>query len=86
MRKNDEHCAKITSQKATLLSLAVEWHAAGHITETKRNDITMIVSKAQFADFKPLLFVIPYSPVAGRVQMCLARSGRAWNLNTSFQI
>ncbi len=68
VENNDEHCEKIQSQRSTLLGLAVDWHAAGHITAAQRDDIVMIVTKATFPDWRPLLFVIPYAGVVGRVQ------------------
>ena len=66
--KSDEHNAKILSQKNSLMARAVEWCAAGHITEAKRDDLLTVVSMAQFPQWRPLLYVIPYSLVAGRVQ------------------
>jgi hypothetical protein len=65
---NDEHCAKIIDQRKTLLALAVDWCDEGLITPTERDDITMTVSKAGFPQWKPLLFVIPYAGVDGRVR------------------
>jgi hypothetical protein len=65
---NDEHCAKIIDQRKTLLALAVDWCNAGLIPPATRDDITMTVTKAGFPQWKPLLFVIPYASVAGRVQ------------------
>jgi hypothetical protein len=76
VRRTDEHCAKIADQRAVLLALAVEWHNGGKITDAARDDIAMIVSKATFNHWRPLLFVIPYAGVATRVQD-VARARRA---------
>ena len=65
---NDEHCAKIIDQRKTLMALAVDWCSAGLITTAIRDDITLTVSRATFQQWKPLLFVIPYAGVVGRVQ------------------
>lgn len=69
--------AKIVSQRTTLSALAVEWHAQGRISEDTRDDIIAIVGNATFADWKPLIFVIPYGPVAARTKLVprLKRAG-----------
>jgi hypothetical protein len=66
--RTDEHNAKINSQRATLLALAVDWFDAGFISANQRDDISMTISKAVFSHWRPLLFVIPYALVAARVQ------------------
>ena len=68
VRRTDEHCAKILDQKTGLLARAVDWHAAGLITDATRDDITMTVEKAPFSLWRPLLYVIPFAVVAKRVQ------------------
>ncbi len=76
VRRTDEHCAKIENQKKTLLGLAVNWWNDGKITEAKRDDITLILGKAPFKDWRPLIFLIPYPAVAARVEE-VARDRRA---------
>ena len=68
VRRTDEHCAKIIDQKKTLMALAVDWHREGHITEASRNDIVTSVNMAPFTYWRPLIFVIPYAIVTGRVE------------------
>lgn len=58
--KTDEHCDKIASQKKTLLALAELWCTDKHMAA--------IVSKARFPEWRPLLFVIPYSRVEARIK------------------
>jgi hypothetical protein len=68
VRRTDEHNPKINDHIKTLLALAVEWHNGGLITAAKRDDITMIVTKVPFSQWRPLIFVIPYAGVTGRVE------------------
>jgi hypothetical protein len=68
IRRPDGHNAKILSQKTTLLALAVDWCNAKHITEPERDNITAIVGMVPIDHWRPLLFVIPYAEVAGRVR------------------
>jgi len=69
VRDTDEHDDKIASQKKVVMALAVQWHADGHVTEAQRDEIIAVVTQARFNEWKPLVFVIPYVPVAGRVQL-----------------
>jgi hypothetical protein len=50
------------------MALAVDWHKASHITESARDDIVTSVNMAPFSYWRPLIFVVPYSTVAGRVE------------------
>ena len=65
--KTDEHDSKINSQKAILSALAVNWFAAGEINEAQRDEIVAVVNKARFPEWRPLIFVVPYAKVEGRV-------------------
>jgi hypothetical protein len=65
--QSDDHDAKIAEQRKTLLSLAVQWFTAGHITDADKDEITAIVSTARFPDWRPVVFIIPYATVAARV-------------------
>jgi hypothetical protein len=67
VKESDDHDSKIADQKKTLVSLAVQWFNAGHISDTARDDITAIVANARFPDWKPVLLLIPYHSVALRV-------------------
>jgi hypothetical protein len=67
--RGDDHDEKIESQKSSLLGLAVEWSKNGEIAEEDRDEITAIVTRASFKDWRPLLFVIPYEPIQTRVSL-----------------
>jgi hypothetical protein len=64
----DSHSAKITAQKITLSSLALEWAANGDITVEQKEDILYMVEKGPFNLWRPLLYVIPRAPVGPRLQ------------------
>lgn len=59
VQSKDSHSAKITAQKASLSTLAVKWAAAKEITEEQKEDIILMVDKATFDEWRPLLYVIP---------------------------
>jgi hypothetical protein len=65
----DRHSYKINSQKATLQKLALDWQAAGQITDPQRDEIIYITQHATFEDWRPLVYVIPTAPVSGRLQL-----------------
>lgn len=76
VERSDGHEPKIISQRTTLSALAVEWYSSGRITADTRDEILTILKMATFADWKPLIYVIPYGPVKGRVQS-VPRANRA---------
>jgi hypothetical protein len=49
--------------------LAVKWHKAGTISQNDRDDIVAMVTKSDFIDWRPLIYVIPYPTVSARVQL-----------------
>jgi hypothetical protein len=57
-RKRDEHASKITSQKAVLIGLAEEAFTKGRLSADDRDELVALVRHAQFADWRPLLYVI----------------------------
>lgn len=63
----DDHNAKIASQKTVLSGLAIDWHNNGAISEKDRDEIAAMVTAARITEWRPLLFVIPYSLVSSRV-------------------
>jgi hypothetical protein len=65
----DQADGKITSQKKVLRALAVNWSRAGSITEDDRDEIIAILRKSEVADWRPLIYVIPYAVVATRVKL-----------------
>jgi hypothetical protein len=72
----DGGCLKIGSQKKVLKGLAGIWLASGAITRDQRNEIVAMVTRSDFSDWRPLLFVIPYATVTSRVAL-VPRSQRA---------
>lgn len=62
---SDRHSEKIRLNKAGLRRGATFKHDQGEITDAQRLEIFDKVRLAQFADFKPLLYVIPYTLVSG---------------------
>ncbi len=45
----------------------MQWASAGVISDADKEEIFAIIQKAQIADFRPLIYVIPYQPVSQRV-------------------
>ncbi len=66
--RSDWHNAKIAEQKVSLKALAVTWEQNGEISTNDRDDILYMVDNATFQYWRPLLYVIPYAPVAARLQ------------------
>ena len=66
--RGDRHSAKIQENRAGIRRGASVKRQQGVISEAQENEINSIVHLAQHADFRPLMFVIPYSPlVANRL-------------------
>jgi hypothetical protein len=76
VKTNDGGDAKIASQKKVLRALALQWLEQGAITDDQRDEIVAMVKYSQMADWRPLLYVIPYGPVASRVR-AVPRKSRA---------
>lgn len=64
IENNDGHSQKIRLNKAGLLFGATIMHGKGDISDAQRLEIIEKVRLAQFADFKPLLYLIPYALVS----------------------
>ncbi len=65
VESGDRHSAKIKQNKAGLRHGANFKHRQGDINDAQRLEIFAKVRLAQLADFKPLLYVIPFSEVSG---------------------
>ncbi len=65
----DRHSAKITSQKATLSSLAIDWETKGEITSEQKEEIIFKVTNADYDFWRPLLYVIPRPVVEPRLKL-----------------
>ena len=63
----DKHSAKISAQKASFISRAIESHKSGLISEDEKEEIIYMVDDAPFDYWRPLLYVIPSDLVSGRL-------------------
>jgi hypothetical protein len=64
VRRRDGHSAKIAENRSGLIGGAQKKQAAGNITADELNEITEIATAATPADFRPLLYVIPFLGVS----------------------
>jgi len=69
IQRPDDHCEKITSQRANLTSLAAKLHGEGKITDDVRDEIVESVKRASMTDWTPYLFVIPSHALGSRIKM-----------------
>ena len=60
VRRGDRHSAKIAQNKIGIIRGASFKRGAGKIAEAQEKEISAIVDTAETADFRPLLYVIPY--------------------------
>ena len=67
VENSDQHSAKINAQKVSLTDRAIEWEKKGLISTSDKNDIVYLVDHATFAQWKPLIYVIPRPPVETRL-------------------
>jgi hypothetical protein len=68
--------AKIASQKKTLMGLAVKFQTDGAISKDDQDEIIKMIELSSFEDWRPLIYVIPFEPVASRVRL-VSRASRA---------
>jgi hypothetical protein len=68
VRRRDGHSAKIVENRAGLLAGAKKKHAAGIITDIELSEIEEMTQAATCADFRPLLYLIPYPAVSHLVK------------------
>jgi hypothetical protein len=85
VRRRDGHSTKIAENRIGILKGAAAKRAAGIITDAEALEINAIVEQAKVADFQPLLYVIPYEPVA-RLVMEIPVVNRAHPLSEEFVI
>lgn len=69
VRRSDQHCHKINEQKVSLKKLAVDWEAAGEISTDDKDEIVYRVDNASFAEWRPLIYIIPRALVQPRLQV-----------------
>lgn len=81
----DRHSAKIEQNKIGILRGAALKRAAGVIASEHETQIAEIVDASETADFKPLIFVIPYAGVASLIHEVPIRD-RAHPLSSEYII
>jgi len=64
VRRRDAHSAKIGENRTGLVTGARYKHERGVITAEELNAIEEIAAAAETADFRPLLYVIPFASVS----------------------
>jgi len=85
VRRRDRHSAKILDNRAGLVKGAQSKHAAGVITVDELREIEQIASVAEIADFRPLLYVIPFVVVSHLLQE-IPVSDRAHSMSPEYII
>jgi hypothetical protein len=85
VQRGDRHSSKIIDNKAGILQGVVYNRGIGVISEEETVEITAVVNNAETRDFKPLLYVIPFAPVASLV-IDVPVHERAHPLSTEFRI
>jgi len=61
VKRRDRHSKKIEENRAGILRGANAKKQSGVIDQEQEKDIVSIVDQAELADFRPLMYVIPYS-------------------------
>jgi hypothetical protein len=64
----DRHSTKIRQNRLGLTNGARQKRLQGVITEDQFKEINALIKKAEISDFRPLLYVIPYSLVQTRLK------------------
>lgn len=64
VRRRDSHSAKIVENRSGLIAGAQKKHSAGIITDSELREIKEIEAAADYADFRPLLYLIPFVGVS----------------------
>jgi hypothetical protein len=68
VQRGDRHSAKIAANREGILRGAEAKRKAGVINESQFHDIRQTVKSVEISDFRPILYVIPYSNVATDVR------------------
>ena len=68
IQNNDRHSSRIKANKAGLRQGASFKHRAGAITNAQRLEIFDKIRLSQFAEFKPLLYAIPFTLVRDMIR------------------
>ncbi len=65
VKSRDRHSVKIQQNRVGIIRGASVKKNLGEITEDQEREIIAIVNAAEVADFKPIIYVIPFRGVAG---------------------
>ena len=68
VQRSDRHCHKISEQSVSLKKLALDWEAAGEISTYDKDEIIYRIDNASFAEWRPLVYIIPRAAVHLRIQ------------------
>lgn len=60
---SDAHSAKITAQRSSFTKLATDFAASGRITDAQKDEIIELATSCPIALWKPLIYVIPETPI-----------------------
>ena len=85
VRRGDRHSAKIEANREGILLGADIKRRYGVIDQNQRTEIEEIVKSVEISDFRPILYVIPYSNVAADVREATVEE-RAHPLSLEFII
>jgi hypothetical protein len=83
--RGDRHSPKIKENKVGIIKGAIYNQKMGVITEEQKKDIIAIVEIAETKDFRPLLYLIPFSIVSSIVKAVPVKD-RAHPLSMEFVI
>ncbi len=67
VRRGDRHSKKIEQNRVGIIGGAARHVDAGTISEDQREEIEDVVKSAELADFRPLLYIIPYNTAIARI-------------------
>ncbi|SFO18774.1 hypothetical protein SAMN05428984_2612 [Sphingomonas sp. OK281] len=73
VKGKDRHDPKIAGYRKSLRAIALKMRDEGKLSAEYAAEIVTRVRSAEFVDWKPLMYVIPYSVVAPRVQLVRLR-------------
>lgn len=85
VKSNDEHSAKIKSNRLGLLEGVVANFEKGIIDEDTKEELKLLISEAPISAFEPLIYVIPFSDVKSLVEK-IPLSARASKYSSEIKI
>ncbi len=68
VHRGDHHNPKILEQKTSIKSLAIKYNGEGKLSDKDKDEIIYLVDSSSFQDWRPLLYIIPYAPIRGRLE------------------